>query len=308
MNLDQIVESIIHNSSIHDLLTDILAGREAHEHPFRKLVEYQRDIYAREGLYMAKEGFQVGEPWNGDIKNARVAFISSNPAFNPYEDFPRYHHANPEAFSMPDGRPLAATGVKDFFERRFENAHITDSGVLQVKCLNQNTGKSYHNAVPYWGCVRNSIETLWPNAALPGDSINAYVKRLMSKAVSMELVPFKSSAETGVVGALPTCLRNFTRHILPHIAAPIIVLVGKKVRRGFMDFAITNEVEWGKAKQAFDSGAVYHYEKDKDQGSIFSGDKFIVSVGFNVGGFSLSSSCPPSTIQELQAVFASGIN
>jgi hypothetical protein len=300
--LGQIADSIIHNGGIHDLVSDVLAGVKPREHPFKKLVEYQRDAYAREGLSIEKEGFQVGEPWNGDIKNARVAFVSSNPAFNPYEDFPRYHADN-GAFLMPDGRQLTAADVKDFFEHRFENAHVTDSGVLKVKCLVQKTGQSDYSAVPYWGCVRNSIETLWHNAKKPNDSTETYVRRLMSKAVSMELVPFKSSGEKGVVEALPTCLRNFTRHILPNIAAPIIVLVGKKVLRVFMDFAITDEAEWGKAKQAFDNGAAYYYK-----GSLFTGNKLIVSVGFNVGGFSLSNSCTSEAIQELGKVFTDSAN
>jgi hypothetical protein len=204
---------------------------------------------------------------------------------------------------MVDGRQLLAAEARDFFERRFEDAHITDGGVLQVKCLVQGNGSCRYQAVPYWGCVRNSVETLWPNAKKPGDSMETYVKRLMSKAVSMELVPFKSSGEKGVPEALTTCLRNFTRHILPHILAPIIVLVGKKVRWAFMEFAITDEYEWGEAARAFDSNAIYHYK-----GSLFKGDKFVVSVGFNVGGFSLSSGCPPQAIQDLQAVFANSLN
>jgi hypothetical protein len=300
--LDQIADSIIRNGGIHDLVSDVLASVEPREHPFKKLVECQRDIYAHEGLSIKKEGFQVGEPWNGDINNARAAFISSNPAFNPYEDFPRYH-ASTETFSMLDGRQITVAGARAFFAHRFENAHITDSGALQISCFDQHTGKSYCSTVPYWGCVRNSMETLWPNAKKPDDSMETYVKRLMSKAVSMELVPFKSSGEKGVAEALLTCLRNFTRHILPHIAAPIIVLVGKKVRRAFMDFAIADEKEWGEAKQAFDKGAVYHYK-----GPFFNGGKLVVSVGFNVGGFSLSNSCPSPALQELQAVFGDGLN
>ncbi|MDR0615993.1 MAG: hypothetical protein LBG29_04215, partial [Synergistaceae bacterium] len=236
MGLDDIANEILANKSIHALLAKAIDGKQSLcEHPFKKLVEYQRDAYAKEGLSIDKEGFQVGEPWNGDIKNACVAFISSNPAFNPHEYFPRYH-AGTKTISMPNGRQLSFDKAREFFERRFKDAHITDSGVLQVKCLDRHNGACHYQTVPYWGCVRNSMETLWPNARKPGDTKETYVRRLMRKAVSMELVPFKSSGEKGVPEALPTCLRNFARHILPHVAAPIIVLVGKKVRRAFMDF------------------------------------------------------------------------
>jgi hypothetical protein len=303
MNPDDIVKNIVFNEGIRSLLMDVLKGSQPpREHPFRQLVECQRDAYACEGLSIETEGFQVGEPWNGDIANARVAFISSNPAFNPREDFPRYHAAT-GTLSMLDGREITADGAGAFFEHRFENAHITDGGGLQVKCLDQGTGASYYSTVSYWGCVRNSMESLWPNAKSPGDSTEVYVKRLMSGAVSMELVPFKSSGEKGVVEALPTCLRNFTRHILPHIAAPIIVLVGKKVRRAFMGYAITDEKEWGKAKQAFDNSEAYRYN-----GPLFNGEKLVVSVKFAVGSFSLSNSCLPSTLRELQAAFVGGTN
>ncbi|MDR1917316.1 MAG: hypothetical protein LBQ58_12175 [Synergistaceae bacterium] len=308
MDLDDIVRNVVLNEDIHALLTDILEGRALREHPFKKLVEFQRDAYAREGLCIKKEGFQVGEPWDGDIANARVAFISSNPAFDAIEDFPRYH-AETRTLSTPDGSTLSLSDAKDFFKYRFQRACVSPNGALLRK------RRDGCRAVNYWGCVRNSMEALWPDAACPGDSREVYVKRLMSKAVTMEIVPFKSSGEKGVSEALLICMKIFTRHILPHVAAPIIVLVGKKVRSAFLYLATETEEEWRNAERIFDNQEAYHYN-----GPLCSGKKLVVSVGFNAGQFSklanlvslvslvsLVNDCTDSTMRELQAVFCNDV-
>jgi hypothetical protein len=297
MNLDDIVEKIVRNRGISELLMDIFAGGAPREHPFKKLVEFQRCAYAREKLSLQTEGFQAGEPWNGDIENARVAFISSNPAFNPCDDLPRYH-AQANTLSMPGGPPLTAKDVRNFFINRFQNpksVQVAPNKVLRARCVTQ--GAEYYDTVPYWGCVRNSVEMLWP-AAPQLDGADAYVRNLMGKAVLIELVPFKSSSQTGVQEALYSCVRNFARHILPHVAAPIIVLVGKTARSAFLDYALVDETEWGTAAADFENKAAYIYN-----GPLFSGQKHIVSVDFNSGSFGLSSGCSEETLTALRKIF-----
>ena len=294
MTLDSVIIGIVFNEDIHNLLMNISRDEPLREHPYKKLVEFQRNAYKKECLNIKDKGFQIGEPWNGDINNALVAFISSNPAFGPYDSFPRYH-AVTKTVSMPDGETLDLDGIKKFFNDRFKNATVSKREVLRVKCNRAGDGVFY-KAIPYWGCVRNSIKALWPNAP-KGDSTEAYVKGLMSKAVCMELVPFKSRSEIGVDDALLFCLKNFTRHILSNITAPIVVLVGKKVRYSFLNFYLKDENEWGEASQAFDNKEIYHY-----------GDKLFVATNFSEGGFKLSNCCSVAAMDELRKTFGGGLN
>jgi hypothetical protein len=72
------------------------------------------------------------------------------------------------------------------------------------------------------------VETLLPATQKTGTKPSAgYVRKLMSHAVSMEIVPFKSNNEVGVDDALETCWNNFTRHIIERASASIFVLVGE---------------------------------------------------------------------------------
>ena len=43
-----------------------------------------------ESLKPTEQGYQVPEPWNGDLEKADILFLSSNPGINVFEKFPRY--------------------------------------------------------------------------------------------------------------------------------------------------------------------------------------------------------------------------
>ena len=43
-----------------------------------------------ESLKPAEQGYQVPEPWNGNLEKADILFLSSNPGINVFEKFPRY--------------------------------------------------------------------------------------------------------------------------------------------------------------------------------------------------------------------------
>jgi hypothetical protein len=289
------MKNIVLNEDIHDLLTDAIAGRPLREHPFRKLVEFQINAYKDEGFSIEDKGFQVGEPWSGDLQNARVLFLSSNPAIGVYDKFPRYH-AKTRTISWPDGTQLSLPDVEKFFRDRFQCAPMKNGQVLyveQVDDAGKDTGLT--KAIPYWGCVRNTIEKLdlkTVQAKATFATIELYVKALMSRAVIMEIVPFKSNGENGVTEAFYTCARNFTQHLLPHATAPVVILIGQKVRQAFLDFAIP-EREWGKAKEAFDNKEAYRWDTLDPKNP-----KWVIVVDFVRGHFALDVS--DKTLQELQ--------
>jgi hypothetical protein len=272
VGLDNVVESIFKNEDIHELLTDITAGRSPQDHPYRKLVESQRDEYSENNLNLEEQGFQVGAPWIGDIENAKILFLSSNPAFAFDENCPRYH-AKTRSFKMPDGKPLSLEEVKNFVCNYFQNAPI-HGRALHIETLGSAEKRS--RAVPYWGCIRNNVEALLPNSRKkPRKPLEAYVRNLMSYALCMEIVPFRSNCEIGVPEALDACWENFAQHILAHAAAPVFVLVGDKVRDAFLAKMIADEEKRKNVKETLINKGIHYYRNGRE--------RTVVSVEFTQG-------------------------
>ena len=89
----------------------------------------------------------------------------------------------------------------------------------------------------------------------------------MKYAVCMEIVPFKSNAEKGVLNAKDTCWDKFTRHLLEHSGASVIVLVGNKVLETFVSKVAPE------AMGTLTAGNIYHCK-------IGNKDRLIVKVDF----------------------------
>ena len=83
--LDDVIREIVFNDDVSQLLSTPNAA-----HSYDGVVQFQVDECEDNGTSIAKEGFQIGEPFDGDIENAPILFLSSNPAFNFDEVSPRY--------------------------------------------------------------------------------------------------------------------------------------------------------------------------------------------------------------------------
>jgi hypothetical protein len=286
MNLDEAAKCIIDNPEVHDLLTDVLENRPVknHPHPLQKLVEFQRYEYARNGTTLEKQGFQVGEPWVGDITKARILFLSSNPAFAFNENSPRYF-AQTKIFAMPGNKktPLDLSQVRQNLHDRFQNNPVRGKA-LHIETLDSSGNIKGSKSVPYWGCVRNNVETLLP-VSLKGNPkpLTDYVRKLMSYAVCMEVVPFKSNRETGVHDAMSECWDKYTRHILERAAAPVFILVGLMARKAFLEYALKdNAPEKCKARQAFDNRDIYLY---RDNGGTIRATVYVTFAQGQISRF-----------------------
>jgi hypothetical protein len=270
-SLDQVAREILENPHIHDLLTDVLAKRTLRDHPFKKLVEFQRDEYRKHGLDIRDQGFLPGIPWIGDIEKARVLFLSSNPAFTHDEKCLRYFAEKPGEFRTPDGTESSCwEEIQKSLSGYFQTIHVAGRA-LQFETLSGD-----HKAIPYWGCIRNNVEQLLPNAVKHRKPLEAYVRMLMSHAVCMEIVPFRSNRQIGVSEALSTCWEDFTRHILANAAAPIFVLVGEKVKDIFLKLAL-NDAERAKANVCFAQRGIYTIRGGS------RAERSVVCVEFNNG-------------------------
>ena len=86
-----------------------------------------------ESLKPAEQGYQVPEPWNGDLEKADILFLSSNPGINVFEKFPRYIGRDKTSGEMrfayspvtdaAQADYLSREEVRQFFIRRFRKTH-----------------------------------------------------------------------------------------------------------------------------------------------------------------------------------------
>lgn len=168
------------------------------EHPCSKVVYLQiSENKDCENKYL------LPEPWSGDIVNAPILVISSNPSYSCEELYP--------------DSSWSETMIADFFMNRFEDRGEQYSWVYQNKVLNTNGSRS--KSVAYWSNIKNRIEELIGREPVPGKDY-----------CITEIVHCKSKGEQGVKEALKECSEKFFDKILSISGAKIIIAVGSKVR------------------------------------------------------------------------------
>ena len=158
-------------------------------------------------FYGADSGVrQLPEPWSGDIINAPVLFISSNPSFSENELYPN------------SAWPVNIT--RDFFINRFKNRGIEFSWVWNHKVLHKNGNRG--RAVNYWSSIKKRAEELCQREVIPGTDYSM-----------TELTHCKSTGQTGVLQALNECAQNHISRILKISHAQVIIGIGSIVASYF---------------------------------------------------------------------------
>ena len=154
--------------------------------------------------YQAANGYiphQVPEPWNGNLRDAPLLFISSNPSISQEEQYPDIN--------------WPAANVTDFFTDRFGNlpsSPIKDGS----KVLNKDGSRS--DAVPFLSWIRARATEL---CDVPSRNVRPGVDYALT-----EIVHCKSKSEFGVQQALLHCARAYTERVLTCSGARILVFVG----------------------------------------------------------------------------------
>lgn len=120
--LDSLMDSVILNDEIYELWNTRFSVKGKHHHILADLIgcQYGKEL---DKISMGEtNGYQIAEPWNGDLLNADILFLSSNPGFTPEEKFPRYHGGKGEniKFSFYEknssqNKWLSIREVRDFF-------------------------------------------------------------------------------------------------------------------------------------------------------------------------------------------------
>lgn len=177
------------------------------------------------------------EPWTGDIENARLLFVSSNPSIMKGEVFPYTQNvplckktfvgAKFNGYSVP----WPNNDIERFFESRLQGQIDPVSGKQyvsakkQVLCVN---GK-YSRSVPTWVKMDK-----YASAILGKKQIQAGIDYAIC-----EVVKCKSKNEYGVPSAMQYCFNHFNDTIglfsscSTGIATPTICILGKKAEKQF---------------------------------------------------------------------------
>jgi hypothetical protein len=162
-----------------------------------------------------KANFYIPEPWSGDIVNAPILFISSNPGYANGELYPLHLWNN----------PIKA----DYFINRFKDRGNGYSWVYKNRLLRRDgiQGKS----VNYWSSIKKRAEELLGREAIPGKDY-----------CNTELVHCKSTDQIGVNSALSVCTKRFINEKISICGAKIIVGIGSFVKNYFKGILVINEI------------------------------------------------------------------
>ena len=163
--------------------------------PCEKIIKFQKKEYSK---------FQLPEPWNGDIENCKILFISSNPSINNEEEYPDAGWEEEK--------------IIDFFINRFSKERKWVQNELRP-LLKSGKYPLPRNWVKFWAGLRSTARVL-----LDTQKTIAGVDYAMT-----EIVHCKSPSETAVIDALETCADKYLDRILLLSNAKIIITLGDKV-------------------------------------------------------------------------------
>ena len=154
------------------------------------------------------DNYHLPEPWNGNIEQARVLFISSNPGINEKEMFPTYADINNPGF------------IVDFFLNRFDkNKKWTNDRCVQLRA------GGYGRKVHYWGEIWGRVKEI--HSLDPKFESNELLFGEYSAIT--EVVHCKSSNKKGVKGAIEVCGSYIDRILKIAENIAVVVLVDSDV-------------------------------------------------------------------------------
>ena len=228
-------------------------------------VHYQVKMCNGDPKEFRREGFQIGSPWHGDVIEAPILFLSSNPGITQNCLFPRWHVDEGNftlggksnitiAYKDDDGNSVELPneiapeeGLYDFFTNRFQESwatKITAKGYINALLFKDRKLAGKRCGVSYWRGMHNFMEKfLIESGEKDKDKLSKYKKEyknlgrmIMAPVLSAEIVPFGSQREIGVKNndaLLDYCWEKFTCPLLENCGARILVLVGSLVTDTF---------------------------------------------------------------------------
>lgn len=159
---------------------------------------------------------QRPEAWTGDLRNAKILFLASNPSLDANELFPTWD-------TSKGAWPKEA--VIDFATRRFVESQSRGFGATDGPTLDDadrvilTTGMT-SKRVNHWRWVRNLSAFM---LGLDPAEVSAH-----SDYVMTEIVHCKSTYEAGVPSAIPRCTELWLDRLWRNSGAEIVVIAGAK--------------------------------------------------------------------------------
>jgi len=201
-------------------------------HPCHTIVSWQADQFEPNIVDIVGSQLQRPEPWTGDLSSAKIVFLSSNPSFDPNENFPNWNREqwNDESISL--------FGAERFTISRSRNYGATDSEDGSIRDRTIDLQGKLSKEVSHWRWVRQFA------AFTLGKSVSETSAR--TDYVMTELVHCKSTHEQGVLQSLSHCTDKWFETIMLNSPAKIIFVAGAKAAEAFVaKFGSEIPNDWG---------------------------------------------------------------
>lgn len=212
--------------------SDVCSAIKDANHPCHKVVSWQADQFQPGITEVIGSQLHRPEPWTGDLEAAKIMFLSSNPSFNPAENFPNW---NEKEWDDEDVSIFGAERFTSNVERKFGAIDSVDAS-LRDRTI-ERSGK-LSDEVQHWKWVRQFAAFTLDKRLSETSAITDYVMT--------ELVHCKSENEVGVSKSLSHCTDKWFGKIMELSAASLIFVAGAKAAEAFVE-VYGNQVpdDWG---------------------------------------------------------------
>ena len=263
------MDRILFNEKIYKIWDGLIENGVKHnDDRLSKMVNCQYENLVQKKGCPTEQGYQVPEPWNGDLEKADILFLSSNPGINVFEKFPRYIGRDKTSGEMrfayspvtdaAQADYLSREEVRQFFIRRFQENPYTKSrlpGVYEFRNSGGGCDGPYvRRSVKYWNVMMKiAANILGIKFDKKTQDVEAR-REICSHILSMEMVPFKSATEDKIPKDLwKNCWDKFSIEIFYSSKAKIVFLVGKKTTGRFCKFEKDRGTDVMKASKLWNS-------------------------------------------------------
>jgi hypothetical protein len=214
---------------------DVNYALKNESHPCNKIVNWQStELPELRGL----KTFDLSiahrpEPWAGNLAEAKILFLGSNPSFNADELFPDY------------SEDWHGEKLRDFAARRFEGSKERPFGAsdgptedMQDRVYLKNGKLDMKRKVTHWNEVRGNVAAILGKDKSEVSPNHDYVMT--------ELVHCKSKGEIGVQSALEFCTQKYLSNIFNASSAKLVFVLGVTPAKQFASLFREVPAEWGK--------------------------------------------------------------
>lgn len=193
---------------------EVQAALKNTSHPCHDVVGWQSKQWRSPILQIENSQMHRPEAWTGDIVNAPILFLSSNPSFDQEENYPNWNEKEWPVNKVSD---FAINRFTSNVERGYGASDGLSTGEID-RTIGKN-GKLSEKKVPYWRWAREMAAYIYGKKI---KEVSAHSDYAMT-----EIVHCKSKKESGVKIAREKCKEMYLEQILAVSKAKLIIINGK---------------------------------------------------------------------------------